>query len=167
MKQDAQQPSFEAFFQSFERRIFGYLWHLTGDENAAYDLSQETFLRAWTHFDEIRTHRDSGAWLFRVASNLAMSYLRRTAHPVGSAQPIDDFDPASSDPSRRFVESDMIRQILDGLSPRQRAVLILREIYGMSGDEIAQMLELSLEAVKIALWRARCTFRDRYKEENR
>ena len=157
---------FEAFFTTFERPIFGYLWHLTGDEQAAQDLAQETFLRAWDHFSAISSHRDNGAWLFRVASNLALSYRRRRAHPVGAAMPIDTFDFAHSDPTGRVVEAEMVHHILMELPDRQRAVLILREVYGFQGQEMAEILNCSLDAVKMALWRARVQFRLHYLRED-
>ena len=65
--------AFEAFFWRYERDILGYLWRLTGDEQAAYDLSQETFVRAWQHFDRIASYERPGGWLFRVATNLALT----------------------------------------------------------------------------------------------
>lgn len=93
-------PDFETFFRRHEREIFGYLWRMTGDEQAAYDLSQEAFVRAWQHFDRIAGYERPGAWLFRVATNLALTYQRRAAAPVGAAQPFSTgLDPAVSDPA--------------------------------------------------------------------
>ena len=66
-----QLPSFEAFFRRHERNIFGYLWRMTGDEQAAYDLSQETFVRAWQHFDRIASYERPGG---------SSSSARRTVH---------------------------------------------------------------------------------------
>ena len=61
-----------------------------------------------------------------------------------------------------FVESDLVTQTLLGLSPKQRSALVLREIYGLSCEEVGQMLGMTREAVKMALWRAREQFRRRY-----
>src|SRR5262245_41420099 len=54
---------FEPFFRMHEPDIFTYLWRMTGDEQAAYDLAQETFLRAWRHFVRIRDYERPGGWL--------------------------------------------------------------------------------------------------------
>src|SRR5512146_3507771 len=64
--------TFEDLIAGRESDIFGYLWRLTGDEQAAYDLCQETFLRAWQQFGKIQHYDQPGAWLFRVATNLAL-----------------------------------------------------------------------------------------------
>jgi RNA polymerase sigma-70 factor, ECF subfamily len=155
--------TFEAFFTRYEQPIFGYIYRMTGDEQTAHDLSQEAFLRAWQHFEKIQSYTYPSAWLFRVAANLALSHLRRRASPVGGARLLgDDDSPARSDPAMRFVESDLVTQTLLGLSPKQRSALVLREIYGLSCEEVGQMLGMTREAVKMALWRAREQFRRRY-----
>jgi RNA polymerase sigma-70 factor (ECF subfamily) len=159
-------PAFEAFFQAHQRDIFGYLWRMTGDEQAAYDLSQETFVRAWQHFDRIANYERPGAWLFRVATNLALTHLRRAAAPVGAAQPFAaGLDPSVSDPSWRLAESDAVRATLLALPPQQRAALALREVYGFSCAEVAEALGVSLAAAKMTLSRGREAFRARYTRE--
>lgn len=154
---------FEAFFLAHERAITGYLWRMTGDEQVASDLSQETFLRAWQRFDRIQAYARPGGWLLRVATNLALQHLRRRAAPVGSATSLDEaWNPQASDPGRRFVERDQVRETLRELTPKARALLLLRDVYGLSAEEAAAMLKMSREAVKVGLWRARTQFRDRY-----
>lgn len=154
---------FEGFFHEHERRIFGYLVRLTGDEQTAHDLTQETFLRAWLHFARIARYEAPAAWLFRVATNLAVSHRRRRGSPVGSAQLFgDDSGPVRSDPTRHYVERDAIQQTLMELSENQRAALVLREVYGLSCEEIARTLGISRDAAKVTLFRARERFRARY-----
>ena len=163
----AHPDDFEAFFLQHEHAIFGYLLRLTGDEQSAHDLSQEAFLRAWQHYDKIRGYDHPAAWLFRVASNLAISHLRRRSSPVGSAKLLgDDDSPARSDPAMRFIEVDLVEQTLLELPPKQRAALVLREVYGFSCEEIGVTLGMSRDAVKMSLWRAREQFRVRYVRGN-
>src|SRR5260221_7434653 len=159
-------PGFEAFFREHERAIFSYLYRLTGDEQAAYDLSQETFVRAWQRYDHIRGYEQPVAWLFRVATNLALNHLRGRASPVRATLSLDgddaDMDPAGSDPSWRFAERDAIREALLAMPPRQRAALVLREVNGLSGAEVAAALGISHPAANMLLSRARAQFRVRY-----
>jgi RNA polymerase sigma-70 factor (ECF subfamily) len=158
-----QLPSFEAFFRRHERDIFGYLWRLTGDEQAAYDLSQETFVRAWQHFDRIASYERPGGWLFRVATNLALTHQKRAAAPVGAARPFSTAnDPSTSDPAWRLAESEAIRATLLALPPQQRAALVLREVCGFSCAEVAETLGVTLAAAKMTLSRGRDAFRARY-----
>lgn len=155
--------AFERFFNAHEREITGYLWRMTGDEQTASDLSQETFLRAWQRFDRIREYERPGGWLFRVATNLALQHLRRNQAPIAAAGPLDDtWMPGASDPGRRFVERDLVRETLLELTPKARALLVLREVYGLSAEEVGDALKMSREAVKVGLWRARAQFRDLY-----
>jgi RNA polymerase sigma-70 factor (ECF subfamily) len=158
--------AYEAFFERHHGDIFSYLWRLTGDEQTASDLTQETFLRAWQHFSKVNTYDRPGAWLFRVATNLAVSHQRRRATPAGAPAPLDDDGgPASSDPAWRLAERESVRTTLMALPVRQRAVLVLREVYGLSGEQIATTLSISEGAVKMLLSRARESFRARYLRE--
>jgi RNA polymerase sigma-70 factor, ECF subfamily len=161
--------AFEHFFRQYESRISGYLWHMT-DEQTAYDLSQETFLRAWQHFAEIRTYPVPASWLFRVATNLALGHLRRRVNPVGAATPIPEgLGDNGADLTTRVAEHDHIMQTLNTLPPKQRAILVLREIYGLSTQEAAETLGISPVAAKRLLTRAYHRFRQCYlgEEERR
>jgi RNA polymerase sigma-70 factor (ECF subfamily) len=161
-----ERESFEAFFSTRHRAIFAYLWRMTGEEEAANDLCQETFLRAWRQFERIRLYDRPEAWLLRVATNLALNHLRRRKGPVGGALSLDEsIDPATSDPSWRFAVRDAVRGVLAELSPRQRAALILREAFGLTGDKLAQALGVSTPAAKMLLFRARESFRVRYERQ--
>jgi RNA polymerase sigma-70 factor (ECF subfamily) len=162
-KAHEQEDLFEAFFRRYEPRITGYLWRMVNDEGCARDLCQETFLRAWQHFAEVEASHQPTAWLFRVATNLALNEIRHRASRIASAISIDaNTDPASSDPALRFVERDFVQQILAELPPKQRALLILREVHDVPFADVSRLLGMSPNAAKIALCRARVQFRERY-----
>jgi RNA polymerase sigma factor (sigma-70 family) len=158
--------AFEGFVRQYERLILNYLWRMVGEEQAARDLTQETFLRAWEHFAKISGYENPRAWLLRVATNLALTFRTRRRAPVGAAVPLDDLNaPFASDPARGIVESEMVRLTLQALAPRERALLVLREVYGQSIDDIAGILGMTRDAVKTALCRARERFRTLYEQE--
>jgi RNA polymerase sigma-70 factor, ECF subfamily len=158
--------AFEEFVERYQRLVLNYLWRMTGEEQSAYDLTQETFLRAWENYPKIRVYENQRAWLLRVATNLALTFRTRRAAPVGAAMPLDDLnEPAMSDPARRVIESEMVRLALHALTPRARALLVLREIYGLGLDDIMGILGMSRDAVKMALCRAREQFRTVYERE--
>jgi RNA polymerase sigma-70 factor (ECF subfamily) len=165
---------FEPLFRAHEHDIFTYLWRMTGDEQAAYDLAQETFLRAWRHFARIRAYERPGGWLLRVATHLALNHLRNRATSLGAAVSLEAADiarhsfapsTAASDPGARVADADTERRALMALPPRQRAALVLREVYGLSCREVAAALGISAGAAKTLLWRARDELRERYAEE--
>lgn len=159
--------AFEAFFWRYERDILGYLWRLTGEEQSAYDLSQETFLRAWQHFDSIQRYDQPRAWLFRVASNLGINHLRsRSRRSVATAtQHIERLELASGDPAHRLAENDAIRRTMLDLPPRQRAAIVLCDVYGLTSAEAAAALGLSHGSLKMSLWRGRERFRQEYQRK--
>ena len=157
---------FEEFVHQHERQILNYLWRMTANEQTAWDLSQETFLRAWQHFTKIRAYEQPRAWLFRVATNLAISHLRKQPGSVVDIALLDEDEPeTTSDPIHHFVESDLVRQILHTLPPRRRAALILCEVYGFTAPEVAHVLGLTPNALKMTLSRGREQFRQRYAKE--
>jgi RNA polymerase sigma-70 factor (ECF subfamily) len=167
---------FEPFFRLHEREISAYLWRMTGDEHAAYDLAQETFLRAWQHFTRIRGYERPGGWLFRVATHLALNHLRDRSVRHGDAvssgvesvsqHPLERSEGRMDDIATHVAEADMVRRALMAVPPRQRAALILREVYGFPCGQVAAALGMSVGGVKTLLWRARGEFRDRYAEED-
>lgn len=127
-------------------------------------LTQEVFLRAWQRFGTLRTYERPEGWLFRVATNLALTHLRRRGGRADAAIPLESVrDPGASDPGRHVAESELVRRVLLGPPPRPRAALVLREVYGLSGEEIARTLGMSASAVRVALHRARERFRELYR----
>lgn len=162
----SQNDDFERFFTAHQALITGYLYRATGDAQSASDLSQETFFRAWRNFERIQGYERPSAWLIKVATNLALQHRRRRLAPVGAAASLGEsfqsFDPGVSDPGSRVAERNQVQAALLELPPKPRAMLILREVYGFTGEEVAAALDMSREAVKVALWRARAQFRAAY-----
>lgn len=156
---------FEAFYREHAQAIFSYLWRVTGNEQTASDLTQEVFLRAWSQFAKVRGYDKPDAWLFHIATNLALDVLRRqrVAGPV--LTPRED-GRAVSDHAPRVVQQTALRAALDGLPARQRAALILRELYGYSCGEVAEALEATRAAAKMILSRARAQLRALYLKED-
>ena len=155
----ASDAAFETFFRRYEPRITGYLWRMLANADEVSDLCQETFFRAWQQFATISAYPHPASWLFRVATNLALNHLqRRTPLALDGA-----FDPASSDPANQLVERELVRQTLLALSPKHRALIVLRDAYDQSYAEIGASLNMSPGAVKTALSRAREQFRHHYR----
>ena len=155
--------TFEDFIAGREADIFGYLWRLTGDEQTAYDLCQETLLRAWRHFGKIRHYEQPGGWLFRVATNLALNAIAQRSTMRSRITPLGENEqPAVEDASGSVARRDLIHATLLQLPPRERAALVLREVEGFSNGEIADALGVSANSVRMLLSRARSHFRQRY-----
>jgi RNA polymerase sigma-70 factor (ECF subfamily) len=170
------QTEFDAFFARYQQPLYGYLRRLVPADDLATDLAQEAFFRAWRHFAEVSAYERPAAWLFRVATNLAISHLRRRL-PLSLAHfaraPLHDPDASNpgtdderlvdpGDFATASVERDLINALLARLPERQRAALLLRAVQGFSCDEIAETLEVSSVAARKTLSRARERFRELY-----
>lgn len=145
-------------FCQYSGPICRYLARLTGDPHRAEDLTQETFVRAYVALERGARWDNPRAWLYRVASRLAINEHRRQKLiqwlPLWST----DVDPAPE------VEATVAERlaVCDALSPRYKIPLVLYASEGYSVAEVAEMLELSTGAVKVRLYRARIKFRRVY-----
>lgn len=173
-------PAFDAFFTRLEQPLYGYLRRLVPSDEVAVDLAQEAFFRAWKHFAEVRTYDRPDAWLYRVATNLAISYLRRRrsvnfTQLFARATETEGVDAgeealAFADPhdiEGSFVERDVIAHALRQLPERQRAALLLRAVQGLSCEEIASALGITVTNTRQILSRARERFRTLYEAAQR
>jgi len=162
---EAREAAFEQFFHAHEGAILGYLWRITGDEQASHDIAQETFLRAWQRFEQVCRYEQPRAWLFRVATNLASNHRRhRSIHGAIMAR-FSATHPATLDPAAAVAESAVVRATLLALPVRQRSALVLRVVYGLSIPEIAKALGASKAAAAMTLSRAREAFCSHYTQE--
>jgi RNA polymerase sigma-70 factor (ECF subfamily) len=172
---------FDAFFQRYEQPVYGYLRRMLPSDEIAVEIAQEAFFRAWQHFDDLRRYDRPEAWLYRVATNLAISHLRRkrafsfsqifkrapseseTVEAVGEHELLAD----PLDVERQTSERDVIVRVLQRLPERQRAALLLRAVYGHSCAEVAQALGISLPNARQTLSRGRERFRRLYEAAQR
>jgi RNA polymerase sigma-70 factor, ECF subfamily len=140
-------------FTEHERGVFRYLCRIVGHADAARDLTQEVFLRVSRTPAPESSDLGRRAWVFRIARNLALNHLRdRRRRPVvvELAEPVR---PATQDLAAA------LQQALAALPDLQRDVFLLRETAGLSYDEIASACDLSIDAVRSHLHRARLTLR--------
>jgi RNA polymerase sigma-70 factor, ECF subfamily len=175
----------EADLESYRRELTGYAYRMLGSAFEADDAVQETLLRAWRNIGQFEGRSSLRSWLYRIATNVCLDMLadrKRRARPmdVRPAQnadtplpppveeaawiePIPDVEVLSdgSDPLEQAIERESIRlafmAALQHLPPKQRAVLILREVLRWHADEVAELLDTSVASVNSALQRARET----------
>jgi RNA polymerase sigma-70 factor, ECF subfamily len=173
---DPNLPEFDAFFAKFEQPLFGYLLRMVPSQEIALELAQETFFRAWQHFAELQVYDRPEAWLYRVATNLAISHLRRKKslcfaqlfrHGGNEGDQSDasiecEFLADPFDMEQQTADRVLIEQTLQQLAERQRAALLLRAVYGLSCQEISETLGISVANVRQTLSRARDRFRKLY-----
>src|SRR5215469_5186784 len=117
--QDTDEQPFKDFFMRYRPDIYGYLWRIIGEEQVAQDLCQETFLRAWQHFGKVSAYERPVAWLFRVATNLAINYQRHRSTSNDRLLKPQEHESCGVDPTLGIVERDAVASALQALPPRQ------------------------------------------------
>jgi RNA polymerase sigma-70 factor (ECF subfamily) len=175
----------EQELESHRRALTGYCYRMLGSGSEAEDAVQETMVRAWRNADRLQERAALKAWLYRIASNVCFDQLgsaQRRAQPMdlGPASPADSalgsglpehawvqpiadarVVPATTDPAALAESRETLRlafvAALQHLPPRQRAVLILREVLRWTASEVAELLDTSVASVNSALQRARAT----------
>lgn len=153
--------AFAALVARYQQAIGGYLSHLTGDREAAFDLAQEAFVRAYGALGRTRPQLQFKPWLYRIATNLAYDHLRRRRRIAWvSLRGIDRF--AQTDPPCAVEERDLVQQTLARLRPDERAVLLLCGLERVSYAEAVGTLGGTPEAIRKRFTRAKEHFRRVY-----
>lgn len=146
------------------RELQVYCYRMLGSFDAAEDHVQEVFLRAWRSRDTFEGRSSARTWLYRIATNACLDTLRRATPPL---QPYpDQLLDERPGPDAVAVGRETIclafLAAIQLLPPRQRAVLILRDVLSWSASEAAGLLDTTVPAVNSALQRARATLRERW-----
>lgn len=176
----------EARLEAHRAELTGYCYRMLGSAFEAEDAVQETLVRAWRGFDQFEGRSTLRSWLYRIATNVCLNMLdsaqRRirpmdlgpasSGHTTDPGEPRPDqiwvgpipdarILPEGADPADVVAERESIRlafiAALQHLPPRQRAVLILRDVLSWSAQEVADLLDASVASVNSALQRARAT----------
>ena len=163
------QAAFAAIFTRYERRIYSFIYRMMGDPDDAYDLTQDTFLKAYRALGKTDDELNVNAWLHRIASNACMDLLRRRQRvrwlPWETAKHDRPSARAEDDPERTLLGGETqtaVQRVLAAMSPRNRQAMILREYEGLSCEDIGEVMGVSRSAVKSMLFRGREEFRKIY-----
>jgi RNA polymerase sigma-70 factor, ECF subfamily len=161
---------FSAIYDEYYAKIVRYLTRLMG-ELEAEDAAQETFVKIDRSLDNFRGESSLTTWIYRIATNTAMDHLRRPSSKPSErlteenealgdegAGPIDN-TPLLDTLLIRKDMNDCIRGVVDSLPGDSSTVLVLSEFEGLTNTEIAEVIDISLDTVKIRLHRARTKLR--------
>lgn len=175
--QAAKKGDLEAFsdlVKRYDRNIFRIAQHITHNEDDAQDVVQEAFLKAYQNLEQFQGNSKFYTWLVRIAVNEALMKLRRRRSDKTVSldedvvtdegtmpREVADWSP---NPEQLYGQSelgDILKKTIQGLPPGFRTVFVLRDVEGLSTEETAEMLGLSVPAVKSRLLRARLQLRER------
>jgi RNA polymerase sigma-70 factor, ECF subfamily len=169
--------------EQYRPELTGFCYRMLGSAFDADDAVQETLVRAWQGLDRFEGRSSLRSWLYRIATNVCLDSLRgrqRRALPMDLSSPVPSStspgeplpeatwltplpggDALTADPAEQAVQADTIRlafvAALQHLPPRQRAVLLLREVLCWQASEVAELLDTTVVSVNSALQRARAT----------
>jgi RNA polymerase sigma-70 factor (ECF subfamily) len=161
------QAAFEALVRATTADTYTLAFRLTGNEEDARDVVQETYLRAYKGIGKFRGDAQFSTWLYRITANCAANQLgRRKRHRHADLDLDAAFEDLSPDvdPSAQAEASslrDRLTVALDELPPTLRAVVVLRDVYDLPHEAIATELGISTSAAKVRLHRARKQLRER------
>ena len=175
--QAARAGDIEAFGQLvklYDRNVFRIAQHITHNEEDAQDVVQEAFLKAYTNLEQFQGNSKFYTWLVRIAVNEALMKLRkrRSSKTVSLDEDVETEEGSmprevadwSPNPEQIYGQTelgDILKKTIQGLSPAFRTVFVLRDVEGLSTEETAETLSLSVPAVKSRLLRARLQLRER------
>jgi RNA polymerase sigma-70 factor (ECF subfamily) len=166
---EGDQSAFDSLVSRHYRGIYNMTYRMLGNAEDASDLTQETFLRAYTRLETFQLGRPFTAWIRRIATNLCIDHLRQRGQPTLSLEErlesgVEEADsrPEGSPVERMEMAEDSQRVLaaVQRLPAKQRAVLVMRHIEGMTLEEIAAALRWPLGTVKVNLFRGRQAVRE-------
>lgn len=167
------QQAFEPIVSFYQNRIYYHCYRMTGSAEEAEDLAQEAFVRAYVNIRSFDDRRKFSTWLYRIATNVTIDYLRKrkpdhhledpirgTDHLTMYSQLASEEDLPDVEIERLELKEQINSHILD-LSEIYRSVIILRYIDELSLKEISEVLDLPLGTVKTRLFRGREALRQK------
>jgi len=166
---EGDRSAFDTLVNHCYRGIYDMLYQMTGSRDDASDLTQETFVRAYSRLDSFELGRPFLSWVRRIATNICIDHQRRRKSPALSLDQaaetgyeLADTSPGVS-PEAALEGSDRALRVMSAvqrLPENQRTVVVLRHVEGLSLEEIARALRMPLGTVKVNLFRARQRVRE-------
>ncbi len=161
--QEGDQEAFEELVRRHEKQVYGLALRVCGNPQDAAEAAQEAFLSAWQGLRFFRQESEFSTWLYRLTSNAAIDLLRREKRHRGAASLDDELSPEAPDRTSLTPQDaleqkelgELIQKGLNDLSADHRQVLVLREMYQMSYQEISDVLDLDVGTVKSRISRGR------------
>ena len=165
--------AYENLVAAYEKTVYNLALRMVGNAQDAEDMAQEAFLKAYNSLDSFRGESKFSVWLYRIVSNVCLDFLRKKNRRQTYSLSVEDDDgeeaqldiPDEEQSPEALLEKkltrDAVRRGLEQLPEDSRQILLLREIQGLSYEEIAQVLNLEAGTVKSRIFRARkklCAF---------
>jgi RNA polymerase sigma-70 factor (ECF subfamily) len=154
---------FDTLMDAHSREIFTYLWRMLRDPQDAEDALQDTFLRAFRGFPHLKDDSNLRAWLYKIATNVAYTLLKKRNRLASRTTDLTDFNPISASDNHKQRELlEVVLQSVERLPHKQQAALMLRHYQGFSYEEIGETLDCSPGAARANVHQAIKKLRDQF-----
>lgn len=173
---NGEEACFEELVERHKQRVFNIAYRYLGTIHDAEDVAQETFVKVYLAKDRYRPEAKFTTWLYTICKNTCFNVLRRMGAFVSIDQPLelegglvepripDTTEPSPADAAQRHEQAAIVRKAIDTLPANQKMVVILSRYDELSYEEIAEIMDCSVEAVKSLLHRARLSLKERLKD---
>ena len=172
-----EKDSFEILVLRYQKRIFNIIYRVTREESIVADLAQESFLKAYRGLDKFDFKASFYTWLVRIAINTSLNHVSsRQRNPLAGTEELDSYvgtsaqfseaGARSSNPEHEVLRNEQaasIRQAIDSLAEDLRVSIMLREVEGLSYEEIAEVMECPVGTVRSRIHRARKELQEKLK----
>ncbi len=171
--QKGNQAAFEELVRRYERKVYNIAYRILGNEDEATEALQDTFLRAYRFIPRFKFKSSFYTWLYRIATNVSLTRLRRrkAQETISLDEPVKNTDDLMFDlpdtgqtPEQVFQMKrlrEKLQEAVKSLPEEYRAVVILRDLEGLTNEEVSKILKLSIPAVKSRLHRGRLALREK------
>lgn len=175
--------AFDPFVEAIRKKLFQYSYMTCGQREDAEEVAQETLLKAFQQFDQLREPEHVRTWIFRIARNFCLMKRRKSVFAPQEEVSLDELKPSFRDsssgdrkleiadwshlPEQQLIAGELaqvLREAIRGLPDLYQSTLLLRDVEGLSTRETAEVLDISEDLVKQRLHRARLSVRQRVDE---
>jgi len=162
--------AFEELVQIYQNKVYALSYRYMGNEDDAYDMSQESFIKAYRSLKSFKGDSSFGTWIYRITTNVCLDEIRRRKRrvvPLSLDEPLATLDgngvekeiADTSLTADRIYEqkefSEYLQTLLDEMKPEHKSAIVLRDVMELSYEEIAVVLDCSIGTVKSRINRAR------------
>jgi len=155
-------------YEQFKGRMFSLAYRYTYNAASAEDLLQEIFIRVFTHLDTLDKDEAFAGWMYRIAVNTCLSYLRSNKKVLQRTVPLSSIEYTVGEDSQNVSEKKLgkpIEEAIQSLSTKLQSVFLLHDVQGYKHREIAQMLGCTVGTSKSQLFKARMKIRQKLEKK--
>lgn len=163
--------AFEQIIIKYEKKIFGLIYNMLRNENEIEDVAQEVFIKVYKNLDKFNGDSSLYTWIYKIATNLCLDQIKKRKEVIyiDEKLQLDDGEVEIQIPSDEKLQDEIYEQkelkqklesCIDKLPEKQKVMIVLRDIKGLSYDEIAEILDLKLGTVKSQINRARLKLKE-------